>query len=69
MTDFCREDYILNSINFINQWFFIGEAKDRYTLIRETDEIVELVYNHNKELIVLNKNYILQCHYVRKKQD
>ena len=68
MEEFNREDYVLDAINTSNGSYYLGN-RGNFRLIRETDETIELLDYLNKDLIVLNKTYVLSCHYVRKKQD
>lgn len=69
MEEFNREVYVLDRIDVFNGSYFVGEGGGKFQLIRETDETIELLDNVDKDMIVLNKNYVLSCHYVRKKQD
>ena len=69
MEEFNREDYILDRIDVFNGSCPIGEGAGKFQLIRETDETIELLDNVDKDMIVLNKNYVFSCYYVRKKQD
>lgn len=68
MEEFNREDYVLDTINTSNGSYYLGD-RGNFRLIRETDETIELLDYLNKDLIVLNKAYVLSCRYVRKKQD
>ena len=69
MENFNREDYILERIDVFNGSYYIGEGAAKFSLIRETDETIELLDNVDKDMIVLNKNYVFSCHYVRKKSN
>lgn len=67
MENFNREEYTLERIDVFNGSYYIGEGTGKFQLIRETDETIELLDNTDRDMFVLNKNYVFSCHYVRKK--
>lgn len=69
MENFCREEYTLDRIDVFNGSYYIGAGAGKFQLIRETEETIELLDNADRDMLVLNKSYVLVCHYVRKKQN
>lgn len=69
MKNFNREEYTLERIDVFNGSYYIGEGTGRFQLIRETEETIELLDNADRDLLVLNKNYVLVCRYVRKESN
>lgn len=70
MKNFCRENFELYNIVVSDDIvYYCGNHPDKYSVVRETANEIELVKNDGSHFVVLNKHWVFRTNYVRKKQD
>lgn len=69
MENFNRENFELYNIIVSDDIFYCGDQSDEYSVVKETDNEIELVRNSGSHFVILNKRWVLRTNYVRKKSN